>query len=415
VPGSDQWNTRWWMERVTSTMDDMNEHDDAHNDAHDDAHDGPTLPAGDSAPTATAIDDAPPGDERRPVDDLPPVGPPPGSTTAGSPGGGPTSQGAAEGLVRDPYASFGGVLSGLAHRYSWSLVAVRLAFVALVIVSGGTALLLYLAAWVIVPRATVWPPTPVRRRGEGLSNRDLGLGVAAAGLVAFLVVGADGAAAVLVPLVLVGAGIWLLLQHQRTTVDAPTLDPTGAPIPAFATPPPVGSPVPPRRRRVWVLRILVLFLVLATLAVAALAFALVRGAGDGFNLTFGDDELVIANYRPENVDDLPELIDANVGGVRIDLTDIPSAQFEALDEPFELVLDIGDGVVDLTLPDDLAFSLDVSVGGGSIDLDLDGEVDEGRLLGADIAPRSVVFSDPEPDLLVVIDVGDGDVGIGIES
>ena len=410
-------------------MDDMNEHDES--------PDRPTEATDPSAPTGTAVDDAPPTDDAGPSDDapptddagptdqpppasdVPPTGTPPGPGATGWPGPGSPPRSGVDGLVRDPYSSFGGVLSGLAHRYAWSVAAVRLAFVALLLVSFGTAFLLYLAAWVIVPRATHWPPTPVRRRGEGLNNRDLGLAVAAVGLVTFLAIGTDGAASVLVPLVLVGAGIWLLLQHQREPVAAaPTVDPTGAPIPAFATPLLVGSPVPPRRRRSWVLRIflgLVITAVIAALLIAAAVFAFFQGTGDGFNLTFGDDALVVANYEPDDLSGLPATIDAEVGAIRIDLTEIPIAQFGDLGEPYALDIDLGDGVVDLTLPDDLAFSVDARVGDGSLDLDLDNGLDADRLAGADIASGSLVYSDSNPDLVVTIVVGDGDINLNVES
>ncbi|MFK8024821.1 MAG: PspC domain-containing protein [Ilumatobacter sp.] len=374
----------------------------AQTDGDTDSPDG--IDAGDdSSVSATDVPtDAPP-----PPPPGPPTGPPTGAPYTPPPPG-PNSSADAPGLVRDPHATFGGVLSGVAHRYGWSVAVVRLGFVALMLASFGLAVLLYLAAWVIVPRATHWPPQVVRQRGERFSNRELGLGVAGAGLVTFLVVGTGGAAAVLVPLLLVGGGVWLLAQPPREVVGAEAGGAGGA-VPSFATPPPpVGEPVPPRRRRRWVVRILVAGVVLFSLGIAAIAAAFATGGFDGFELKIGDDALVVANYVPETLDDLPDSIDARVGGVRIDLTDLDLAEFDDLDSPFELDIDLRDGGVDLTLPDDLAVSIDASVRDGDID------VSDARLPGADISSSSVDLNVADPDMIITIDIGDGGINIDTE-
>jgi phage shock protein C len=46
-----------------------------------------------------------------------------------------------------------GVAAGIAHRFDIDVTLVRLAFVALAIVSAGTAIVLYLVAAVVMPRA----------------------------------------------------------------------------------------------------------------------------------------------------------------------------------------------------------------------------------------------------------------------
>lgn len=71
------------------------------------------------------------------------------------------------GLVRDPYSRLGGIAPGIAHRYGWDPTLVRLAFVIGLVASIGTAFLAYLVAWLVIPRATVWPPTPVRDGAGG--------------------------------------------------------------------------------------------------------------------------------------------------------------------------------------------------------------------------------------------------------
>ena len=61
-------------------------------------------------------------------------------------------------LVRRPDGAwFGGVATGLAEYFGLPLVAVRLAFVALA-VAGGTGVVLYGSAWVIVPEAETFRP-----------------------------------------------------------------------------------------------------------------------------------------------------------------------------------------------------------------------------------------------------------------
>ncbi len=75
-------------------------------------------------------------------------------------------------LVRDPNAAFGGVASGLAYRLGLNVAAVRLAVLAIFIFTGGAAIPLYLIAWLVIPRALVWPPVdgapvPARVGGRG--------------------------------------------------------------------------------------------------------------------------------------------------------------------------------------------------------------------------------------------------------
>lgn len=68
-------------------------------------------------------------------------------------------------LVRDPRASFGGVASGVAHRYGWDVALTRLAFVVLALATSGLGLIVYLLAWMIIPRAAFWPPTQMTPEG----------------------------------------------------------------------------------------------------------------------------------------------------------------------------------------------------------------------------------------------------------
>ena len=56
-------------------------------------------------------------------------------------------------LVRDPNGVLGGVLSGVARQQGWDVSLVRLTYIAFFLMTFGTALFLYLLAWVIVPEA----------------------------------------------------------------------------------------------------------------------------------------------------------------------------------------------------------------------------------------------------------------------
>lgn len=63
-----------------------------------------------------------------------------------------------------------GVCAGLAARYGWDPILVRLALVALVLCGFGSGVLAYLAAWIVIPKAPLFysvtmppaaPPTQV--------------------------------------------------------------------------------------------------------------------------------------------------------------------------------------------------------------------------------------------------------------
>lgn len=56
-------------------------------------------------------------------------------------------------LVRDPNGLIGGVLTGLARQQGWDVSLVRFVGVILLLTTWGTAVALYLAAWLIIPKA----------------------------------------------------------------------------------------------------------------------------------------------------------------------------------------------------------------------------------------------------------------------
>ena len=49
-----------------------------------------------------------------------------------------------------------GVCAGLAARYGWDPILVRLALVALVLCGFGSGILAYLAAWIVIPKAPLF-------------------------------------------------------------------------------------------------------------------------------------------------------------------------------------------------------------------------------------------------------------------
>lgn len=143
-------------------------------------------------------------------------------------------------LVRDPYSRLGGVCSGIAHHTGVDVSLVRLAFVLATFFSG-IGLILYLLAWLIVPRAEYWPPAPYEAGAAGgsvLQGRRLAYGLLAIGIVLVVFSGAGGFARMLVSVGLVGAGIYLLVQPQATT--DPAVDSSGTGEAGGSAP-----PVPP--------------------------------------------------------------------------------------------------------------------------------------------------------------------------
>lgn len=323
------------------------------------------------------------------------------------------------GLVRDPYSRLGGIASGIAHRYGWDPTLVRLLFVAALVASGGGALLLYLVAWVVVPRATVWPPTPVRNpAGGGLSNREVGIAIAVAGVLAFLVAGAGTTGAVLVPLTLIGGGIWLLTQSPRehvldgATTGSPSFGEAGGlpPVPpAFVSPEPFGHPVPPRsRRRKWAVRALVAGTVLTLMAAVVVPVAVVAvwiGAGDGVSVSVGNRDLRLANYAPESLDALPTAIRSDNGLVRVDLRDIPASDFAERTEPARLDIALGDGEVWLEVPQGLSYRLDARADDGTV------HTAGAALDAAKVDDHTVEVPRTDPDMVITIDVNKGDINL----
>lgn len=338
-------------------------------------------------------------------------------------------------LVRDPYSRFGGVASGVAHYYGLDVSLVRLLFVILAL-STGIGFVAYFLAWLIIPRADVWPPAGPPRPLRSLSNRDIGIGLALVGaLLAIALGGGDGG--FIIPVVLIGGGVWLLLQGDTsgapvapasaaagTTAFTPTPTsastapvPAGsAPVPAVGgaggglggdlpptaymaapAPGPVGTPVPPRsRRRRLGIGLLVGFLVavvvLPLLAIGGLAIAVARGGID----VEGD----LRTYPVNSAADLPLSIDTDAGEIVIDLTGLTPAELASLDEPATIDARLDFGSVEVIIPDGIKADIDASTDLG--DVELFGRTDDGF---RNHVSRTV----EDPDLDITLDVGAGEV------
>jgi phage shock protein PspC (stress-responsive transcriptional regulator) len=340
-------------------------------------------------------------------------------------------------LVRDPYAKLGGVASGLSHHYGVDVSLVRLAFVIFTLVTG-FGLLLYLLAWLIIPRAQYWPPVGSSRPARALSTREIAIGLLLIGVTVGLFVNGGTFSAVLVPVVLVAAGVWLLMQPNvdsggvgsgGTVAAAPgvaatpgvagspgvggpgvaaaqdlaptpgTLGPAGVGgstvsqqavdgPPPGAMPP--GTPVAPRsrRRRVAVIGVLALFVLIPIVVIGGLIAAFVAsdfGSGAGFQVT----------YRPETVEDIRTDISHGTGEVTLDLSQLSAADF---DEPVTIDLSLDLGEVQVIIPEGVAS--EVRAGAGLGDVQLFDESDEG------IDPEA---SHTDDDAEIILDVS---VGVG---
>ncbi len=320
--------------------------------------------------------------------------------------------------------------SGLAHHYGLDVSLVRIAFVIFTLATG-FGLPLYLLAWLIIPRAEYWPPVGARKPIRSLSAREIGIGLLLMGLLIALFFNGGAFSQILVPLVLVGGGVWLLIQPDAEgsgsspriagspgpgswfdgtarpaggtgptvpvdTVDDPFAAPTG-PV-AYDGPPPVvdgglprGTPVPPKRRR-WryvLIGVVVLIVVVPAGLVAALLFG---------NIDISSD--FSARYAPVDVEAIPADISHDQGEIVVDLTDLDSSMFDGETVPMQI--DLGFGEVRVIVPEDLAVDVDATAGFG--DVDVFESSDDG------IGPELSV-GDDDPAISLDIEVGFGQVSV----
>ncbi len=282
--------------------------------------------------------------------------PPPSSPPPPTPGASP-HQPPVRRLVRDPYTRLGGVASGIGHYTGLDTSIVRILFL-ITTLTGGLGLLVYLLAWLVIPRAEHWPPanTPVSYRN--MTGRDLGLGLAVVGVLIAVGFGASGATgSILVPLALVAGGVWLLVQPPSTPVAA-TGGGAGTSAPFAAEWGPVGTPVPPpkRRRGRWLIAFGVVAAMLALLAIPVMiVLALAFGS-------LGDT----TRFTPTTIDEIPTSFSEGIDRLEIDLSGLDADDFDAQTEPLQIDADIDLGSILVIVPDDISVSVDSTVDAGEI-------------------------------------------------
>lgn len=337
-----------------------------------------------------------------------PPPPPPPSTPPPAP---PLQQ---RRLVRDPYSRLGGVASGVAHYYGLDVSLVRILFVVFAFATG-FGFPLYLVAWLVIPRATHWPPAGPPQPLRSLSGRDLGLVLALVGVLFIFGVGSNGlAGSVLLPIFLVGGGVWLLSQHPQSPSPvgpgsaAPAGSAVAQPGPAtadgdglseaaqaanlgvdddpiaatsvghdgsFASPGPIGPPVAPRSRRRFGVIVAVGLFVLAVpvVVIGGVVAGVATGAID-FDFTDSPVQLT-----PETVAEIPTSIVRGGAEIEIDLTSLDATDFADLEEPVPLEVRVDAGSIRMIVPDELDVSVDAKADIGSVSVF--GQSDEG--FGAD--------------------------------
>lgn len=184
----------------------------------------------------------PPGPDTEPDGaggEQPPRRPGPGSTGEKPPPppvGQPTDPGPRR-LMRSSDRKIGGVAGGLAEYFGIDPVIVRLGFV-VALFAGGTGLIAYLIAWVVLPSADDDGP---RHR----HHLDPATAIALVILIVAAFIGFTDPfeGGVIVPLLLVGAGVYLL--SQRPTDGWSTAAPTAAQPPGAAVTGAAGIDTPP--------------------------------------------------------------------------------------------------------------------------------------------------------------------------
>ena len=325
-------------------------------------------------------------------------------------------------LVRDPSATFGGVLSGIAHRYGWDVSLTRLAYVALTFVTAGTTIPIYLLAWLIVPRANYWPPV-VRRRTRSLTSRDMGFAVIGLGVFIALAIGTGQAAGIIVPLAMIASGVWLLTQSSReevaiagagnTAAFASTDFAGSAGAGSNTTPPPpwttsemptnAPEPVAPRsrKRRFAVIALIAGFVVLPIVALifgVIIFFAAINP--EAIDIEFDET----ARVTPTSIEEIPTNVTTagsdDDGKYVLDLSNVDFSSVEPGDDPVRVDIDLDAGGILVIVHDEVRVDVDTDIGflGSSRVFNTE---DSG--FGAS---TTVTVDDPQLDLDLQLDLGE---------
>lgn len=292
-------------------------------------------------------------------------------------------------LVRDPYARFSGVASGLAHYLGLEVRLVRVTIIVLTLFSGGLVIPAYLLAWLLMPRATVWPPAPTSDnvlKGIGIDGPAKTIALAVLAITAVGILGgADGPFSIVITLSLILAGIWVLNQRPAPAMAgaAPAASSVGAP--SFGTygdpgqtPPGPGTVPPPPNSRDWAQQhavprrsggrrflrgafigtvILVPLMIIG--GAAALFFVVADTDANGFSIDAGD-----VDVRPLNSADLLNSYETDLGSITLDLTALDDSMFDSGPVDVKVQADLGD--IDVIVPEDLSVLVDAQVDAGDI-------------------------------------------------
>ena len=357
----------------------------------------------DSEPVEPMLDDEPSFDSD-PAFDEPAIPSAPPATAA-------PSAPAARQLVRDPYTKLGGVSSGISQHYGLDVSLVRLAFVLFTFVSG-FGLLMYLLAWLIIPRAKFWPPVGAQPLGRQLSGRELGVGLLLVGALVALFINGGAFSQVLAPLVLIGGGVWLLTQspspstagavpamadagYVSDTTD-PLVQPPLPPTPGVSA---LGSPVPPRSRgrKVAIVAAIGAVLLIPVAMVAAFVGAVIFS--DEITVEAGETQ----TFEPTTVGAIPTSIVEEEGEIILDLTALEAADFT---EPVEVDIDLDFGRIEVIVPEELA-----------VNAMAEGFIGEATVFddNADGFTPEAQFSSDDPDLILDLSVDFGEVVVRTEG
>ena len=334
-------------------------------------------------------------------------------------------------LVRvDEGRWLGGVAAGLGRYFDVNPLVYRIAFVALAF-AGGTGILLYLAAWLVIPAESHVDSAAVQALREHRDRPWLLLGVGLLLFSAVLVVSESdlwiGIGNLWLAALLGGAALlWWHLAHRDergTRPAAPAVDRTTAPTEPSAA---AAQPAPRPRKPSLTLPVLGVLLAVAGLlgllavldvyeidldlafaaALAITGVAIAVGAFVGYrvgalvplgllllggfafaaslpvSLSAGIGDKV---ERPVDAAVLEQSYEYGIGDYELDLTNVALAEGET-----HMGVSLGIGSLVVTLPDDVAVEIDAHAGAGEVNVL--GATDDG--IGAD---REIQLPGSEPD------------------